>query len=102
MASGLLGAADLAATTNTTVYTVSDSVCSFSVNFCNRNSVGTSVRLAIAASGTPTAAEYVMYDVFVDGNGMVERTGLVAQSAKNVVVYSGSSGVSVQVYGYGG
>lgn len=101
MASGTLGQAALAATTNTTVYTVpAGKTGSFTVNFQNRAITSTWVRLAIATNSTPTASEYVLYDVLVGQYGTLEKTGLVASAGKNIVVYSSTGNVSVNVYGF--
>lgn len=101
MASGKLGGADLAATTNTTLYTVpASTTASFSVNFANRNTASVTVRLAIGTSATPTATDWVIYDTVVDENGSLERTGLVLGAANLVVVYSSTANVTATVYGY--
>lgn len=101
MASGLLGVADLTASTNTTLYTVPTAkTAAFSINFCNRGLTTVTVRLAICASGTPTTAEYLIYDVAVAGNSALERTGLLAQADKLVVVYANAANISATVYGY--
>lgn len=100
MASGRLGAVDLAATTNTTVYTVpSAKTASFSVNICNRNASAVTVRLALAATGTPGAAEWIEYDAVIPGNGVLERTGLMLDTGKLVVAYASAANVSVVTYG---
>lgn len=102
MASGILGQAAPSAATNTTVYTVpSAKVGTFSINIVNRNGSVATVRIAISASGTPSNSEYIEYGAQVLANGgVLERTGLVAQAAKNVVVYSDVANTSVTVYGY--
>jgi len=101
MASGTLGQSNLSATTDTTVYTVpAGTTSSFSVNICNRNATSAFVRIAIAASGTPGVSEYIEFGALVEGNGVLERTGLVASANKNVVVHSDSANVTVNVYGY--
>jgi hypothetical protein len=101
MATGILGQASPAATTNTTVYTVPASkVGTFNVSIVNTSSSITTVRLAIASTGTPTTAEYLEYDVALPPNGVLERTGIVAQATENVVVYASATGLSVSVYGY--
>lgn len=101
MANGRLGASDLAATTNTSVYTVTTGKTgSFSVSLCNRNAVAVKVRLALAAAGTPIGAEYLEYDAPIPANGVLERTGLVLDSAKIVVAYSDTANVSAVVTGY--
>ena len=101
MATGRMGAADLAAVTNTTLYTVpTGKVGSFSVNFCNRNATPVTVRLALASAATPTNAEWVLYEALIEGNGMLERTGLVLDSGKLVVVQASAANVSATVYGF--
>ena len=101
MASGTLGQAALSATTNTTVYTVPASkTATFSVSICNRSATQTTVRLAIAATGTPTNAEWIEYDTVLEGNGVIERTGIVASATKNLVAFAGTADVSVNIYGY--
>ena len=102
MATGTLGQAAPAAATNTTVYTVpTGKVGNFNINIVNRSNSSTStVRVAIAATGTPATSEYIEYDAQIPANGVLERTGLVATAAKNVVVYSSDANTSVNVYGY--
>lgn len=100
MASGRLGANDLAATTNTTVYTVpAGKLATFNVSLTNRNAAAVNVRLAVATTGTPGLAEWLFYDYMLAGNNTVERTGLVADASKLVVAYAGATGVSVVAYG---
>tara|TARA_B110000503_G_scaffold40341_1_gene66272 strand:- start:12677 stop:12997 length:321 start_codon:yes stop_codon:yes gene_type:complete len=100
MATGILGAVEILAITNTTVYTVpADTFAVVTINAVNTTTVPKTVRLALATTGTPGIAEYIEYDVEVLGNGVVERTGIVLEAGRNVVAYVNSSGVSVQVYG---
>lgn len=101
MASGRLGAADLAATTNTTLYTVPVSKTStFSVNFCNRNAFAVNVRIALASTSTPGVSEWIEYDAPIVGNGVLERTALVLDASKLLVVYSSAANVSAIAYGF--
>lgn len=102
MASGRLGGNDLAATTNTTVYTVPAlKTASVTVRFCNRSSTAIAlVRLAIAAAASPTAAEWLEYDAVLAPNGILECTGLVIEAARLVVAYASVANVTVQVYGW--
>lgn len=100
MATGRLGVADLSATTNTTVYTCPASTFTVaSVSICNRNSTTVTVRLAVAASSTPSASEYLEYDVQLLANGVLERTGLVLDAGKLLVAYSSAANVSVVAMG---
>lgn len=101
MATGILGQSAPSATTNTTVYTVpSATVGSFSVSICNTGTSSISARLAIAATGTPGSSEWLEYETTIPSYGVLERTGLVAQATKNVVVYVSAATAAVSVYGF--
>lgn len=100
MASGILGTADLSAATDTSVYTVpADTYSVVTVSFCNRGSTTASIRLAVATNATPDAAEYLEYDVSVGPNGVLERTGIVADATKIIVCRSSATSVSAVVMG---
>ena len=100
MASGILGQSAPSATTNTTVYTVPANTYSVvNVSILNRGTAAATVRLAVAASGTPGNAEYLEYGVSVPPNGVLERTGIAIDAAKNVVVYASTGDTSCSVYG---
>lgn len=102
MASGRLQTpVQLAATTNTTVYTVPSSTYSvFNVSFCNTGSTSVTIRLALASTGSPGTAEWIEYDTTIVAKGVFERTGLVAGATLNVVAYASiGSAVNVTVYG---
>ena len=100
MANGRLGAADIAATTNTTLYTVpSGKYAVLSLSLCNRNTAVVAVRVALAASDTPTAAEWIEYDTNIGANGVLERSGIVLDAGKKVVVRSDIANVSGVVVG---
>jgi len=100
MATGRLGAEDLSAETNTTVYTCPSEIYSVvSVNICNRNSESTSIRVAASSNDTPTDAEYIEYDFDIASKQVLERTGIVLSEGQKVVVYSSVNSVSVVVFG---
>lgn len=100
MATGRLGTADLAAATDTTVYTVPASTFAVvTVSLCNRSATARTVRIAICDTGTPGDDEYVEYDAEVLANGVLERTGLVLDAGKLLVVRSSGIDVSAVVYG---
>jgi hypothetical protein len=102
MATGILGQFAPSATTNTTVYTVpSAKIATFNINIVNRGTAVATIRIGISATGTPGDTEWIEYGAQILANGgILERTGLVAQAAKNVVVYSDVASTSVTVYGY--
>lgn len=101
MASGILGTpADLAANTDTTIYNVpSDTFAVAAISICNRNTEAVRVRIALAVGGTPTAAEWIEYDQAISANGVLERTGVVVEAGKNIVVRSNANNVTAMVYG---
>ena len=101
MASGILGQVGIStASTNHTVYTVPASTLAVtSINILNRSASSATVRLAISTSDTPVNAEYIEYEASLSAQGVLERTGIVINSSKNVVAYASTTDVSVAVYG---
>ena len=88
MATGRLGIANITTTADTTLYTVPANTFSVvSVNVVNRSSSATAeIRIAVASSATPTPAEYIEYDADIVANGVLERTGIVMDTGKLIVV----------------
>jgi len=100
MATGILGTADLAATTETTVYTVPANTFSVvTINVTNRNPQSRSIRVALAADASATNEEWIEFDAELLGSGVLERSGIVLDEDKRVIVYSNSTDISVVVYG---
>ena len=100
MATGRLGANDIAAATNTTVYTVpSDTFSVVTLSICNRGNQAVAVRVAVSAAATPVAAEWIEYDTEVLGKGVLERTGIVMDAGRLLVVYSSGANVSAVAFG---
>tara|TARA_X000000368_G_scaffold378387_1_gene332732 strand:- start:2069 stop:2386 length:318 start_codon:yes stop_codon:yes gene_type:complete len=100
MASGILGQAAPTATTNTTIYTVPASTVSVvNISIVNRGGSAATVRVALSATATPSDDEYIEYNTSVGATSVLERTGLVLDETKNVVVYASSADTSVSVYG---
>lgn len=100
MASGKLGANDVSATTNTTVYTCPASTYAVvAVNICNRGTNAAEVRIAVADTDSPGVAEYIEYDTNVFAKNVLERTGIVLAAGQKIVVYSSQSSISAVVVG---
>lgn len=100
MATGRLGALNVGATTNTTVYTCpTDTYAVIAVNICNRGTASADLRIAIADADTPTDAEYIEYDTTVFAKNVLERTGIVLAAGQRVVVYSSVANISAVVVG---
>lgn len=100
MATGRLGAQDLSAAANTTLYTCpADTFAVVSVSLCNRANQATNIRMAIASTATPGAAEWIEYDTELLGKGVLERTGIVMDAGKVLVVYSNQANVSAVAFG---
>jgi hypothetical protein len=94
--------ADLAATTNTTLRTITTGKeATFSVSFANRTASAINIRLAHATTTTtPSNAEWRLYDYSLAANSALELTGLLAAATKNIVAYASATGISVNVYGF--
>ncbi len=100
MASGILGQSAPAATTNTTVYTVPASTLAVvNISIVNRGGSAATVKLALASSGTPSDDEWIEFNTSIDSTAVLERTGVVLQATKNVVVNASSADTSISVYG---
>jgi hypothetical protein len=100
MATGRLGTADLAAVTLTTVYTVPATTFTVAtVSVVNRGASAALIRIALASSASPTDAEWLEYDVSLSPKGVLERTGIVMDAGKLLVVRSSATGVNVVAYG---
>jgi hypothetical protein len=100
MATGRLGVADLSAATNTTLYTVPANTFSVvTVSVVNRSASAVTVRVAISSSATPADSEYIEYDTSLSAKGVLERTGVVIDAGKLLVVRSSAASVNAVVYG---
>lgn len=100
VAKKILGRSDLAATTNTSVYTVpAGAQAACNINVCNRGAAAVTVRLALSDSGAPGNADWIEYDVSIPAKGVLERTGISLDTGKRVVAYASAATVSVVVHG---
>ncbi len=107
MASGTLGTpASLLAATLTTIYTVpTGKTATVNLNLVNTSANPALVRVAISATSTPTAGEWVEYDAYLKAAGdpananVLERTAFMCEAGKNIVVYSNIVGVTARAHG---
>jgi hypothetical protein len=100
MPTGRLGVADLAAATNTTLYTTPTTTFTvLTLNICNRTAGTISARIAVSSADVPLDSEWIEFDTQILSNGVLERTGIVLDAGKKLVVRSNSIGVSAVCYG---
>jgi hypothetical protein len=102
MATGRLGTANITSTANTTIYTVpADTFSVVTVSLCNRGTASEAVRLAVASSATPTDAEYLEFDSELLAKGVLERTGIVMDAGKLLVVSTSTGSATLSVVAMG-
>ena len=103
MATGRLGVADLAATTDTSLYTVpASTITTTNISLCNRNGTSVKVRIAVVdgAIGVVANEDYIEYDVTLAANGVLERTGIVMAATQTILVRSDTANVSAVCWGF--
>jgi hypothetical protein len=103
MPTGRLGTANITATTATTAYTVPAATFSVvSVNIVNRSSSASAlIRLAVSSSATPGLDEWIEFDSSLVANGVLERTGIVLDAGKLIVVQTTTATPTLSVVVYG-
>ncbi len=102
MATGRLGAANITTTADTSLYTCPSSTFSVvTVSVCNRGASAVNVRIALSTSGTPTTAEYLEFDTSLTAKGVLERTGIVMDAGKQIIVTSSTASPTLSALVYG-
>ena len=100
MSNGVLGASDLSAATDTIVYSVpTDTFAVITINVVNRGASTCTIRIALATANTPNNSEYIEYEAQVLPGGVLERTGVVVEADRNVIVRSSDANAGAMVYG---
>lgn len=102
MKAGILGEADLLANTPTKLYTVpAETVTTLTVSFCNRGATTAKVTLRIPkAVGDQTTFYEHEFPLPPAGTPPLERSGLVVEAGRNVVVQSDKALVTAIVHGF--
>lgn len=101
MASGIFGEADLLANTPTNLYTVpAGKVVTFTASFCNRGTGTAKVTLRVPKTVGALTTYYEYQFPIEPGGGQLERTGLVAEAGRNIVVESDQALVSAIAHGF--
>lgn len=103
MPTGRLGTANITTTAATTTYTVPAATFSVvSVNIVNRSSSASAlIRLAVSSTATPGADEWIEFDSALVANGVLERTGIVMDAGKLIVVQTTTATPTLSVVVYG-
>ena len=100
MATGILGAADLAANTNTTLYTTPASTFTVAtVSLCNRSASDANVSIALSTSDTPSNSDWIEFESVVPAKGVLERSGIVINAGRKIIVKSSAASVNAVSYG---
>ena len=100
MATGRVGAEDLAADTDTTVYQCpAETFAAISATICNRSNDTVLISLSVCATETPGPDEYIEFETELPARGTLERTGIVISPEKYLIARSNSANVNIVAYG---
>jgi hypothetical protein len=100
MATGVLGTANVGAAANTVVYTCpANTFAVVTLSICNRSNTTMTARVALSATSSPALAEWIEWDVEILPKGVLERTGLVLEATRNLVVYTSTGNTSAVAFG---
>ena len=102
MASGILGQTDITSTnTDTSIYNVTASkTSSLTLSLVNRGTAAATIRVGLCASGSIGNAEFIEYETTLPPKGVLERTGIVMQATKQLVVRTDTANISASAYGF--
>ena len=101
MASGILGQAAVSDGSVENVYTVpATMVTACSINIVNVGNIAANVYVAFSDDANENQPEYFEYASPLMPSEVLERTGIVIQAGKNVLVRSEGGTLNVTVYGY--
>ena len=99
----VLGQADLAATTLTTIYVVPPNTKAVisSIVVCNRNAAARTYRIAVAVAGAADAVkQYLVYDATIAANeSLAFLLGITMEAGDELRAYVSAVDVSVNAFG---
>jgi hypothetical protein len=82
------------------VYTCpADTFTVLTLSVCNRGTSTANIQIAISSSATPSNSEYIEFDTALSAKGVLERTGIVLDAGKLLVVRSSAINVNAVAYG---
>lgn len=92
--------ADLSASTNNLVYAGAANE-TVNILICNRTTAAINVTVYLVPNGTasPTAMHAIEYNLALDGNCRLERTGIPISTGDQVFINPAAAGVSVSIVG---
>jgi len=100
MATGILGSADLSAGVDTNIYQVPASTFTVAtINIVNRGVADAIVDIAICDTLTPGLDEYIEFNTQLSPKGVLEKTGIVMQENKYIIVKSNATLVNAVAFG---
>lgn len=101
MATGRLGAVDLTAATDTLLYTVPAGTFTVaSVSIVNRSNAAVTLRVGISTSTTTmSTTDFIEFETELLPKGVLERTGLVMDAGKSLLVRSSTANVTAMAFG---
>jgi hypothetical protein len=77
----------------------SDTFAVVTVSIVNRGGTAANVRLAVSSTATPANSEFLEFDTSLSAKGVLERTGIVLDAGKLLVVRSSATDVNAVAYG---
>lgn len=101
MATGRLGAVDLTAAVDTLLYTVPVGTFTVAtVSIVNRSNSAITVRVGVSTSTTTIGVtDFIEYETELMPKGVLERTGLVLDAGKSLLVRSSTANVTAMAFG---
>ena len=92
MATGLLGYGELSQSAAEVLYTPGASTKGVvTVSICNKGASSIRARLGVSGSATTSVTAYLEFDTLLEGNGVLERTGLTVTNPQTLIAEVGTA-----------